>query len=96
MVDTIVGLTPSLDADAFVLYPNPTQQQVNFRIGLASTGAYCVHVRNHLGQMLMQQKGEKWNGEEVGQLDLGTLPGGIYFLELEIDGLRITRKLMLQ
>ena len=68
--------------------PNPTSEQLSINLEEVSTGV--LSIRNTLGQIIQT---EKFNNTKVLNLDLEG-QSGIYFLQLEIDGQTITKKIV--
>lgn len=71
------------------LHPNPTYGQLS--ISLEKGTATSVTLRNSLGQLLLSDKVKATNQIAI---DLSTYPIGIYFLQLEVDGKLITKKVV--
>ena len=77
-----------LSSSSINIFPNPTSGQINISLEEAKTGV--LSIRNYLGQLVMKQ--EFKNTQEFNiSLDV---PSGIYFLQLEIDGELITKKVV--
>jgi hypothetical protein len=70
------------------IHPNPTSGQISISLEEASTGA--LSIRNYLGQMIRQ---EEFNNTQELNISLDG-PSGIYFLQVEIDGQIITKKVV--
>ena len=71
------------------IYPNPTENWIT--VSLEEGTATSVTIRNSLGQLLLSDKIKTTN--QVA-LDLSSYPTGIYFLQLEVDGQVITKKVV--
>ncbi len=71
------------------IYPNPTSGLLS--IALEEGSATSVTLRNSLGQLLLADKTLSTN--QVA-LDLSSYPTGIYFLQLEVDGQVVTKKVV--
>lgn len=73
------------------LYPNPTQGQVSIEYPLGQVGHVQILQAN--GQTVLQRAlnaSGRWQG------DLSSLPAGLYFVRVQLDGKRLTRSLMLR
>ena len=71
------------------LYPNPTSGKLT--ITLEVSNATSVTIRNSLGQlMLVDNQSSSGNLE----LDISSYPTGIYFLQLEVGGEMVTKKIV--
>lgn len=70
------------------VYPNPARQSLNILLDNLATEQVYFNCYNALGQLLLQQ--QKPAGEQQYQLDISTLPTGMYFLQLETAKNQIT------
>jgi hypothetical protein len=86
--DCSVGIVELLSTDVNI-HPNPTQDWIT--VSLEEGTATSVSIRNSLGQLLLSDKKPSTNQVE---LDLSSYPTGIYFLQLEVDGQVITKKVV--
>lgn len=73
------------------VFPNPTTGQLT--ISLEDGTATSVTIRNSLGQVLLSEKHASSN-EVV--LDISSYPSGLYFLQAEVNGNIITKKIIKQ
>jgi hypothetical protein len=78
-----------LSSSSVSIHPNPTTSQLS--ISLEKGTATSVTLRNSLGQLLLSDKIKATNHVAI---DLSTYPIGIYFLQLEVDGKLITKKVV--
>ena len=86
-----VGTTPAQRYN-FDLVPNPAQS--SFRFGLPSNSpAYSYSLLDQLGRVV--HIGEGMGGREV-QVDVKDLPRGVYFVRVDVQGARMTKRLVLQ
>ncbi len=90
-VDVIAGLEEQESNFKLYVYPNPTSGKVAMHIGGEIRGAYTVTVRNTLGVALI--KGDENRGGEI-QLDLTSLPAGIYLIEVRDDNGKSVRRVV--
>lgn len=70
------------------IYPNPTSEQLTISLEEASIGV--LSIRNYLGQLVMK---EEFNNTKELDISLDA-PSGIYFLQLEVDGEVIIKKII--
>ena len=73
------------------LYPNPTSGQLSISLEEANTTS--VTIRNSLGQLVLS---DKYPPNNQLDLDISTYPNGIYFLQIEVNGEIITKKVIKQ
>jgi hypothetical protein len=85
----VTGFKDQREQQVVNIYPNPTQGWMT--VSLEEGTATSVTIRNSLGQLLLSDKTPSTNQVE---LDLSSYPTGIYFLQLEVDGQVITKKII--
>lgn len=91
-VGLLVGVDDINDENsAITTYPNPTSGKLS--ITLEEGNATSVAIRNSLGQILLIDKTRATNQLE---LDISAYPTGLYFLQLEVDGQLMTKKIVKQ
>lgn len=74
--ETIIG--------SVVVAPNPAQNMVQLNIGLKESGEVTYSVVNHLGQMVQAPVSRFTTaGTFVTQLDVSTLPSGMYYVHVQ-------------
>ncbi|PCJ26368.1 MAG: hypothetical protein COA97_06190 [Flavobacteriales bacterium] len=78
-----------LPTTSISIYPNPTTGQLS--ISFEEGTARAISISNSLGQLLLSDKIKATNQVS---LDLSTYPTGIYFLQLEVDGQMIIKKIV--
>jgi hypothetical protein len=88
MFDFEVGIK-ELSSSSISIHPNPTKDWIT--VSLEEGTATSVTIRNSFGQLLLSDKTPSTNQIE---LDLSSYPTGIYFLQLEVDGQVITKKVV--
>jgi hypothetical protein len=81
----------------FIIYPNPAKEQANIRFNfIEQSKSSHVYVQNILGERVKDIYSGEFNaGEYKFILDTSELSSGIYFINAELDGERITRKLVI-
>lgn len=95
--DTIIfmpctGITENSGATTFEIFPNPAQDQLTIRSGKPFEHT-TLTLYNALGQM---QRSHKLQAVTEQRIDVHELPPGMYFVVIEAEGLRLTRRLLLQ
>ena len=76
----------------FQVYPNPSRGKINFSTNINSASSAYIKIYNNLGQLLFEK--EILNFAE--EVDVSTLPIGMYILELESKEFRNTQKLLIE
>jgi hypothetical protein len=85
---------PLVDQNKVSIFPNPSRGQ--FTIAMERS-AKEVHIRimNNTGQMVKTLNSlDNYMKEMV--IDMSGLPGGIYLVDIDMDGQRVTKKLILE
>ena len=78
------------------LYPNPAQDRLRFRLEDNSRGSIVLHLRNAIGQVLVEAGYHKSGKMLERPIDLHGIPAGLYFLELESELGRKVAKLLIE
>ena len=94
-LDTLVGVSPPL-ATGFALFPNPAQSTVKYAIDHSHIGEFQLFLRNALGQEIKQVRAWKDGTEVEGELDLGDVGAGMYFVEVRMGEVRMLRRLVVR
>lgn len=92
---TTVGNVGHLDG--FGVYPNPTTGKFYVQFNTpGKVNEVKISVTNVTGQKVYQQVFQHNGGNFNQQLDLANQPSGVYFVELQADGQKLIRKLVVQ
>gem|GEM_PF-4914280 len=86
--------SPFIRTDNFVIYPNPATGVVHLSYEVVHETNSLLSLRNIAGQVVRQQQIQLFGGMMQLSIDLGDLPAGLYFLSLETENHRITRKIL--
>ena len=82
-------------ADNLTVYPNPVTNQMLVNMDVYETGTYTITLTNMLGQQVVTLfNGEIVAGQGNQTYDIGQLPAGVYFLNIESNGLMRTTKVI--
>lgn len=85
-----------LDLDELSYYPNPsTNGRFKLRFKTPEEGELSIKVYNLGGKEIFNRYFERFNGLYSETIDLSGQKEGIYLLEIEQDGKRLTRKIMI-
>ena len=90
-----VGIEEIEGLDRFSMYPNPTSGLLNLNVEFDHNAEFTISIVNAIGQTVHQiasQKGSHFNDV----IDLSNLNAGFYYLNLEVDGSRLTEKIIIQ
>jgi len=80
-----------LDKIDFSIYPNPSTGV--FSLMMKADGLVKISVLNMMGQNIYSQQYDKWNGTQ--DLDLSSLPMGMYFVKIENKHEFSTKKIVI-
>jgi len=76
----------------FTANPNPANERVQLRYDLPTGGPLNISLFNVAGSRVQSQNLEAVRGENVTDLELGSLPAGVYFARLQLkEGIRTVR-----
>lgn len=94
--DTVIitdgtGIIDIADMYGITIYPNPASTTIN--VGNKSAAEMRVTLHDLSGKVILAESYTS-SGNGVKSFNITEQPAGIYFLEIEIDGLRITRKVI--
>jgi PKD repeat protein len=80
------------------LFPNPNNGQFNLRIesNTATSAEVALRIYNAIGQQLIDRKAILANGVLQETFNLQAYPSGMYFLQLEMNGNTLTRKVIVE
>jgi hypothetical protein len=73
-----------------IIFPNPAQDWINIR--MTEAGHSRLQIINLNGQVLI----DKFSHDEVDNIDISGLPGGIYFVKVTAGKDLIMRKLIVK
>ncbi len=95
----ICSVTPvdrPLSAVGLTLFPNPARDQLTVEVSSRKSGGGSLSLQNALGQVMMSRKVRMTPGKQSWNLDVRSLPAGIYVLAWEAGGERLFRQVLLE
>lgn len=96
-VRNVAGLKDNAGQLAFSAYPNPTTGLANITLNTNSSDNYKIYISNVVGSVVKNIEVGKTPGEQKIQVDLGSLPSGMYFCTLLANDKMIeTRRIVLK
>jgi len=93
---TCIGIDDVM-ADGIVLMqnvPNPATLSTTIGYVIPTGGDVTFGLMNLVGQHLLLQRGTKPSGSHSVEVDLSTMPSGVYYYYIEFGGQRLTRKMV--
>lgn len=89
--DIVTGIIT--EADSFIVYPNPADQEITVALPKAVKQTSLLFVVDQLGKVVSETNFEK--GERQKQVDTSNLTSGIYILKIETDEGILMKKVMI-
>jgi hypothetical protein len=81
----------------FNIFPNPAAHQVTLEFDLTEITGISIEIKNVLGQKMKAIGNDSYTvGTNRLQVDLVDLPNGIYFIQLNKNGQKMTKKIIKQ
>ena len=87
----ITGVNEILHDNLISVYPNPTNDRINFKITM-NIKVNNISIQNVLGEEIVVVKNI---ANDIFSLDLSSFPRGIYFAIIDTDKGRSTKKILL-
>ncbi|MEQ9147156.1 MAG: T9SS type A sorting domain-containing protein, partial [Cytophagales bacterium] len=75
---TSIDMSNYSGVNAFNIFPNPTENELNLELDKKASGKYCIY--NDMGQLLLQGR---FDNIKAIQISLKELPKGIYTIKIE-------------
>ena len=86
--DVVAGIKTAVGSEQIVIYPNPAGEKLT--VSRKQYAINTISIYNRLGQIVFCQRKPKVSLDGVLEVDLTSLAGGLYWLELD-SGEKITR-----
>ena len=90
-----VGMAENELDRGFAVYPNPTNGQLNVNFDLQTAGTTQIDVFNMLGEKVLTSTRNVSTGAQRESFDMSSMNNGFYFVSIQADGMRATRKVTL-
>ncbi len=81
-----------INANGFVMYPNPASTKVTLQMSDGTAGSFDVTVTDVLGKTVVKAILQGIQGD----LDVSSLKSGVYFITLNTNGKQATKKLVIE
>lgn len=85
-----------LEGGDWSLYPNPTSDMAVAEFGLKSPSAFTLRVLDATGRQVFATRESVVAGRQMVQVPTSQLAAGIYLVSLEVDGVAVPRRLVVQ
>ena len=90
-----VGIEEITGLQQFEFYPNPANDILNLTIQFEQNKDFTIQIMNSLGQSVMDLGTS--NGTHFrNDIDLSNLNAGFYYVNVDVDGFRLTKKLIVK
>jgi hypothetical protein len=94
---TNVGVEVAESDNSVKVYPNPATDQLNLDVNLANSANVTYQIVNSLGQTVLENNlGNLTNGEHNQSVNISDLASGFYYVQINIDGNIISKKLTIK
>jgi len=91
---TLNGILQVVKSSSINLYPNPVGESLNINFDLLSNSNTKINIYNQSGQLIKSiDKGELNKGDHNIEIDLSKLNNGLYFVSLDVNNQKITKKI---
>lgn len=94
-VNVAAGVEENTLSHSLNVFPNPTTGDLFLNYDLATGARVTTEVYNALGEVVLASTSNVPSGLQVKQLDMSGLNNGVYFLNINADGLRASRTITL-
>jgi hypothetical protein len=92
----MTGMENLSDAKSVTIYPNPSNGQFTIRIHTVKQEKYDLKVTNNLGLSVYEQKDVTGNGSTEQNLDLRSVPAGVYWVVFRNANANIIKKIIIR
>ena len=90
-----VGISTFENNTSFNIFPNPVNDNLSILFNTSENGKdWMIKLRTVIGQTVLVNKMMAHSGENKAELNLSSLPQGIYILELESNGGKLIKKIV--
>ena len=90
-----VGMKEGSRDNQLILYPNPTNGQINISIKSERNGLANVQISNMLGEIVYESQLYIRYNQQQKEIQLNHLDKGLYFLIFKMDGISEVHKIIL-
>ncbi len=82
-VDDCTGIGDESKLEEVIVYPNPARDVLHIAFDTEKNTDYTLSIYNLVGQQVYISEDRSQGTKEIKQINLGTLPNGIYFIKLK-------------
>ena len=93
--DPVLGLN-DLEISNSLLYPNPTDGEINVEFNLSNGGSTELTILDITGKQLKSYNVEANAGKNLAFIDVNELSAGVYFLNIHVDGVSQQLRFVIQ
>lgn len=90
-----VGIEEITGLQNFEFYPNPTDGIINLNIEFDRNNEFAIYLLDAVGRKVVDL-GSSSGSQFQNTIDLSSLPAGFYYLNLEVDGFKTTKKVIVK
>ncbi len=92
----ITGVKDKKTEQEIMIYPNPVSSILNIALTSSAVPLKSITIMNADGRKVLQKEVDNKTGVAVYELDVSTLSGGIYYLQLKSKDATINRKILVR
>ncbi|MDH5602841.1 MAG: T9SS type A sorting domain-containing protein, partial [Cyclobacteriaceae bacterium] len=91
-----LGIDEELTAEKVQLYPNPTSGEITVAVENIYLGELYIRIFNSLGKEMIVKEYNKQQSLFYQRLDVSSLSAGIYFLQMNLNGRSLVKRLVVR
>lgn len=94
---TGINSLTKITENSFVIYPNPANENTNIAFNISEANRVTVYVYDVLGNLVsnLSQENEFEKGNHTLNINTSHLSSGIYYISLDVNGAKETKKLII-
>ncbi len=90
----LVGLNEYKRADDITVYPNPFTNKIFVNFNQPQANKVFLRLKDNIGRDVFTSNMNDFDNSVIKSLNMIDLPNGIYYLEIFVDGIQTTKKLI--
>ncbi|OFX24386.1 MAG: hypothetical protein A2033_12715 [Bacteroidetes bacterium GWA2_31_9] len=90
-----VDVVNAINENSITVYPNPTTGDIYINMNNVNSGKVSIHVYDVLGNLVILNDNQVFENNST-SLNMSNLSSGLYFMNINIDGKTLTKRISLQ
>jgi PKD repeat protein len=95
-IEECTGINQTVFTSAVLIYPNPTNGIVSIQSNFNQSTYTVIRVYNTYGQLLYSEEKVNIGDKQIKTLDFSKLGKGLYFIEIQGEGISLKEKIILR